>query len=1245
MKSFSIWKKRFRLGTASTLIATLGIVGAIEASAQEVETDDEDKEEVEEVVVTGSRIRRNPDAQSLPTTVTTAIEIENRGFTNVIEALNDNPIFVGNTTSAGANNQLGDNFAFANILGLGTNRTLTLLNGRRFVGSNQATVFVPNNETGAQVDLSIINPALLERQETIIASGGAIYGADAVAGVVNLQTKDDYEGLNITVQGGLSSRGDGEEYQVRSAYGQNFHNGRGNFAISVDYFNQDNIQGSERGFLRQQRFEINNPLNGFVRNPAFPSAGQAFATISNGLSVPGGFLAAGADGLASTIDILNGTQRDRTLGGLLIADGNFSGGFAATGDFVPQGFVAGGLAGAAADPQGFAFFAPSSLPAGVDPLAVISSFGQNGSALSAAQQNQLALTLLQGSRPTVSEFFNNNPGINPLLFVGTFGDVDLFPRIPNPDASTANLFPFLAVPLQFDPSGNLVPFNVGSIDPSNTQASIGIGGDGTQLFGAETNVRSSTERTSFFGTANYDLTDNLNIYTELLYSHLEFDSVGLAPTNTPNGGFGGTSRSIPIYINENPFLNDQARGVISDLQAQGLTLPQLNGQDVLFLSRTLQDVIGGVDDSTNESETFRATLGLEGDFEFLNRNFYWDTSFVYGRNEVTNSSEDILDIEFALATDIVTDPDTGQAVCRQQTLDAPESIAVRNPVFQFANNTTGLVPTQAQVDACVPLNLFGEGAPSPEAIAFVLGNNGSRNVSEQIFYQAALGADVFDLPAGTVLAATQFEYRREELSFEPNDVFGQGLARATAGDPTQGELEFYEVGAELLIPVFGGDFTLPGFHSLEFEGAWRLVNRDQDSSNEAFADILSTLGSVTDHVFTVQGRWRPIPDLQLRGQYSESVRSASVVELFGASQTGFSNADLSNVCTATAVNQGPNPAVRRTNCIQAATLLGIDDPENFIDNFQNITGGGNPPAATGGNPALSNEQSESYSFGFLYEPSWIDGLYLTADYVAVDLSSQIDLVGPAVNIAACFDQAEFPNSSINGTNVCDQFVLGVDDGTGTFVVPSTNPLTGNPLPVEAVPGEQLGRQGPFQIGFAQFPNLNLATTELRQINLGAGYNFALENLFGARASDWGRIAVRANWTYLDRFDIFSDGTPDTLNQNAGEAATPQWNGRVDLDYSVGRFGFLAQWFYTDGSVTNVQTDVEDFPEQQNDFVIPEFHRFNASFRYQIADNVTARFIVNNVFDNNGEFGPAGDPFFIQRDAIGRFFRFSLSADF
>ena len=180
-----------------------------------------------EVVVTGSRIRRQDLAGVGPATVVSAEQIENTGIVNIETVLQRLPAsagFAGNQTSAyWANNGYGT--AQVNLRGLGIKRTLVLLNGRRLVAGGTGANSSP--------DLNMIPVVALARTDVLKDGASAIYGADAMAGVVNLVTRTDYEGLGISVRQGLTERGDGSDFTADLIWG--LRNDRGGFMAAVTY--------------------------------------------------------------------------------------------------------------------------------------------------------------------------------------------------------------------------------------------------------------------------------------------------------------------------------------------------------------------------------------------------------------------------------------------------------------------------------------------------------------------------------------------------------------------------------------------------------------------------------------------------------------------------------------------------------------------------------------------------------------------------------------------------------------------------------------------------------------------------------------------------------------------------------------------------------------------------------------------------------------------------------------------------
>lgn len=188
------------------------------------------------IVVTGSRIT-NPNLElSSPVGVVTSEEIELRQ-TNVAEQfLRELPSAVPSIGSAVNNGNGGS--SFVNLRGIGSQRNLVLLDGRRFV---------PADTTG-RVDLNSIPLAVIERTDILTGGATTTYGADAVSGVVNFITKSDFAGLEANLSSTISEEGDAEGYRVELTTGVNFDDGRGNAVLSLSYQDQGDVLQGDRPY-------------------------------------------------------------------------------------------------------------------------------------------------------------------------------------------------------------------------------------------------------------------------------------------------------------------------------------------------------------------------------------------------------------------------------------------------------------------------------------------------------------------------------------------------------------------------------------------------------------------------------------------------------------------------------------------------------------------------------------------------------------------------------------------------------------------------------------------------------------------------------------------------------------------------------------------------------------------------------------------------------------------------------------
>jgi len=193
--------------------------------------------EVESIVVTGSRIARQDYTADSPIVTVGAEQVQKTGALSVEKLLNQLPQFMPSVTDT-SNNPSNNGQANLQLRGLGTVRTLVLMDGHRITPSNASGV----------VDVNTLPTALIENIETITGGASAVYGSDALAGVVNFKLKHHFQGLQIDGQFGETEKSDGQYQQVNVTLGSDFNEGRGNAVLSLGYGNRDAIFNGARSF-------------------------------------------------------------------------------------------------------------------------------------------------------------------------------------------------------------------------------------------------------------------------------------------------------------------------------------------------------------------------------------------------------------------------------------------------------------------------------------------------------------------------------------------------------------------------------------------------------------------------------------------------------------------------------------------------------------------------------------------------------------------------------------------------------------------------------------------------------------------------------------------------------------------------------------------------------------------------------------------------------------------------------------
>ncbi len=283
-------KRKFSLKSGISAIAVAAILPFSIQASYAADDDAAADEEVsfEEVIVTGSRIKRDTYSSASPISSFSSEDFKNSGVTGVDEFLKDIPAFTGFQLGASTNNG-NDGARKVDMRGLGFNRTLILINGRRQVGDA--------NGDGA-VDLNSVPSAMIKNIEVLKDGASTIYGSDALAGVVNIILHDDFEGFEISADyGAATEKWDAENWGISALGGVS--NERGNFTMSMQYSKQNEIKQSEREFAQETLFPFlqadgtflaqgSGSSNHRTMRPQDAVFGSATTTLASQLAAAGG---------------------------------------------------------------------------------------------------------------------------------------------------------------------------------------------------------------------------------------------------------------------------------------------------------------------------------------------------------------------------------------------------------------------------------------------------------------------------------------------------------------------------------------------------------------------------------------------------------------------------------------------------------------------------------------------------------------------------------------------------------------------------------------------------------------------------------------------------------------------------------------------------------------------------------------------------------------------------------------------
>lgn len=768
--------------------------------------------------------------------------------------------------------------------------------------------------------------------------------------------------------------------------------------------------------------------------------------------------------------------------------------------------------------------------------------------------------------------------------------------------------------LRFQPNGSLI-FDTAPGNYENAGSSNINGGGGSTL--RNTGIMlAGVERYDVNVLFHYDFSDALRFYAEGKYVRVNANQEG-QPSFFQGSlkSFFATTNAQFAAISElrcsNAFLTP---GALTTLQSTGRCLTPSTG--TFTMSRFNID-FGGRGE-LHKRDTYRFVGGIEGTF---NDDWHYDLSVNYGRLDTDLRSLNnlkLFDVNgnldgFLLASDAVLAP-VGFTGSNFLLNSAGQKVICN------VNSVTNTRPD------CVPVNLFGDGAPNASALAFI--NTEGHRVQRAEEFQASFNlsgdlSQLFSLPGGPIGFAFGAEYREEiaHSNWDPLVASGATFLNKLLpfNPPKQTVKEAY---GEIDLPLLK---DMPFAKELTVRGAGRV------------SDYNSRTGTVW--AWNVDAIYAPVEDVRFRVAYATSVRAPTQSDLFSPQSQNF--AFITDPCDQNAITSGSG--TRAQNCLAAGVPTTYTAPvlaacassaqpgtpgapwRNCIAN--SVTTG----FVSGGNPTLEAERGKSLTIGMVLEPHWIPGLTFTVDYYRIEVKQLIATLGAQTILNLCYDSPTLVNSFCATVNR--------DATTGLFIQPAV--ISGG-------------------INFA------------KQKTEGLDFDLAYRHTF----SNGHKISVRAIATRVMLLDNYVDPTlPQLPNRQLGELGDPQWAANASINYDFGPVDFtytaryigkqtIGTWEaqnkftgicpstgltgFSGRTCTAGQLAVLD-PQNNDQFpqvFYPGVIYHSVRLNFAVADNKYNFYIgIDNLMDKKPPLGllgtAGGDPY----DTIGRFMYAGFKANF
>lgn len=729
--------------------------------------------------------------------------------------------------------------------------------------------------------------------------------------------------------------------------------------------------------------------------------------------------------------------------------------------------------------------------------------------------------------------------------------------------------------VRFNDTGDaLVPFDPGTTVP---QLIIGAyGGDYDNVWGDSRGATVVPQVTRYVANivGHYDLTDDIKLSTELTYAKIRANAPDARDIDSNYANYlAGVPGLAPLFYTKNNAYLTPTE--ISQISAVSPTFAA--GGAIPLGKGDWRQLYPNNDPSiTNTTNTYRGVVAVDGKFDWAGRNFYWSASYEHSESHLLISGLYPIDSRLRKAIDAVRNS-SGQIVC---SVNADADPANNDP-------------------ACVPINMFGSQPLNSAQRNYILANSGigtggtaSPSVNKQDDALVTLGGELFKLPAGPLQFSASYEHRAESEAFNPLDADREGLVLTLIPvKPAKGSFNTEELSGELDIPVLGEGFSLPLIRQFDLNASYRYV--DHSLAGKA-------------GVYGAGFKWKVFDSLRLRGSYSRNFRAPNLSQLLLPSSS--TNGGIVNPCAPDQIGLGLAPATRRANCLAlfqanptfgtGSSALGITQTtpvgasaETRLANFiraTNATG----VVTTSGNPDLQNEIANTFTYGFVFEPKFIHGLMISADRINLKLHDAIVQLTPTQFAASCFDT---PGAT---GGVCNMFTY---DSSGQIVTGTSTAY-------------------------------NAGSYKLKADTFTVNYNLPLNNIFSGADLGVLNFGVQATHNRLQ-----SQTVAGSTTRFDNTPALPDWTGRADVRYSLGRLRLN----YTLDYLSRVKISFDATTANAPDFMayVKENIRHSVSAEYALG-RITVRAGVNNLTDKAPSY-----PTTYYGDLVGRSFFLGANVSF